>query len=144
MPIQASTNVKTQSGNRIVILLGGVQVGLLQSVRMNDDYGPEPASGIGDIHAQEYVPTMARHTLTVSAMVLKKGSLRAAGVSMENGDAVLQGLVFDIESYSKDDGTLLRKYTGCSYASGDVDVTKHAIVMTSGQFNALDASGVGL
>jgi hypothetical protein len=144
MAIQASTNLKTRSGNRIVILLGGVQVGLLQSVRMNDDYGPEPASGIGDIHVQEYVPTMARHTLTVSAMVLNKGSLRAAGVSMENGDAVLQGLVFDIESYSKDDGTLLRKYVGCSYASGDIDVTKHAIVMNSGQFNALDAVGVGL
>lgn len=144
MATQFSQNLKTRSGNRIVVTFGGVQVGLIQSVRMNDDYSPEPASGIGDIHVQEYVPTMARHSLNVSAMVLNAGSLRAAGVAMENGDAVLQGLVFDFESYSKDDGTLLRKYMGCSYASGDIDISKHAIVMNSGVFNALDVSGTGI
>lgn len=137
-------NLKTRTGNRIVAVLDGKQVGLLQSVRANDDYSPEPASGIGDIHVQEYVPTMARHTLSVSTMVLNRGSLLAAGIAMENGDAMLQGLVFDFEVYDKDDGTLLRKYIGCSYASGDLDVSKHAIVMQSGQFNALDVSGTAV
>ena len=137
------TNLKTRSGNRIVVTFGGVQIGLIQSVRASDDYGPEPASGVGDIHVQEYVPTMARHTLSVSSMVLNTGSMRQAGIAMENGDAVLQGIVFDIEVYSKDDGSLLRKYMGCSYASGDLDVSKHAIVMSNGQFYALDVSGTG-
>ena len=41
-----------------------------------------------------------------------------------------------------DDATLLRKYKGCSYASGSLEVSKHAIVMSSGTFNALDVSGV--
>lgn len=131
-----------RSGNRIVVMFDGKQLGLIQSVRMNDDYSPEPASGIGDIHVQEYVPTMARHSLQVQSMVLNKGTLREAGITAENGDAVLQGLVFDIEVYSKDDGTLLRKYTGCSYASGDLEVTKHAIVVASGQFFALDVSEI--
>ena len=135
-------NLKARSGNRIVVMFDGKQLGLLQSVRMNDDYSPEPASGIGDIHVQEYVPTMARHSLQVQSMVLNKGTLREAGITAENGDAVLQGLVFDIEVYSKDDGTLLRKYTGCSYASGDLEVTKHAIVVASGQFFALDVSEI--
>ena len=93
-----------RSGNRIVVMFDGKQLGLIQSVRMNDDYSPEPASGIGDIHVQEYVPTMARHSLQVQSMVLNKGTLREAGITAENGDAVLQGLVFDIEVYSKDDG----------------------------------------
>lgn len=140
----AQQNLKTQSGNRIIAVIDGKQIGLIQSVRMSDDYSPEPASGIGDIHAAEYVPTMARHTLSISAMQLKKGSLRAAGVASENGDGVLQGLVFDIEVYSKDDGTLLRKYVGCSYASGDVDITKHSIVTTSATFYALDVTGTDL
>lgn len=138
----ATQNLKTRSGNRIVVVFDGKQVGLIQNVRMNDDYAPEPASGVGDIHVQEYVPTMARHSLTVSSMVLNKGSLREAGITQENGDGMLQGLVFDFEVYSKDDNTLLRKYTGCSYASGDVEVAKHAIVMASAQFNALDVSGL--
>lgn len=135
------TNLKTRSGNQIVVVFDGKSIGLLQSVRANDDYGPEPASGIGDIHVQEYVPTMARHNLSVSAMLLNKGAMLDAGIAMENGDAVLQGLVFDLEVYSKGDGKLLRKYLGCSYASGDLEVSKHAIVMQSGTFNALDVSG---
>jgi hypothetical protein len=140
----ATQNLKTRSGNRIAAVFDGKQIGLLQSVRMNDDYSPEPASGIGDIHVQEYVPTMARHSISVSAMVLNKGSMMSAGIAMENGDAVLQGLVFDIEVYDKDTGDLLRKYMGVSYASGDIDITKHAIVVQSGQFNALDVQGTGV
>src|SRR5438105_820559 len=114
----ATQNLKTRSGNRLIVMFDGKQLGLVQSVDLNDDYSPEPASGIGDIHAQEYVPTMARHSLSVSQMVLNRGAMLEAGIAMENGDAVLQGLVFDIEVFSKDDGTLLRKYVGCSYASG--------------------------
>ena len=136
-------NLKTRSGNRIVALFDGKQVGLMQSVSMNDDYSPEPASGIGDIHVAEYVPTMARHSLNVSSMVLNKGSLRDAGIAVENGDDILRGLIFDIEVLSKDDGSLLRKYMGCSYASGSMEVSKHAIVMANGMFNALDVSGTG-
>lgn len=135
------TNIKVRSGNRIVVVFDGKQIGMVRSVRANDDYSPEPASGIGDIHVQEYVPTMARHSISVSAMVLIKGALLEAGIAMENGDAMLQGLVFDLEVFDKDTGTLLRKYTGVSYASGDIDVNAHQIVVQSGQFNALDVTG---
>ncbi|MBB3017712.1 hypothetical protein FHR70_000752 [Microvirga lupini] len=134
-------NLKTRSGNRIAIVLDGKQIGLLQSVRANDDYSPEPASGIGDIHVVEHVPTMARHSLSVSAMLLNRGAMLEAGVATENGETALLGLVCDIEVYSKDDGALLRKYIGCTYASGDLEVSKHAIVMQSGQFMALDVTG---
>ncbi len=144
MAITPTQNLKTRSGNRIVITYGGVQIGLIQSVRSNDDYGHEGASGIGDIHVQEHVPSMARHSISVSEMVLNTGSMRSAGISMENGDAVLQGLVFDISTYSKDDGTLLRKYLGCTYTSGDVEISKHAIVVSNAQFLALDVVGTGV
>lgn len=136
-------NRKVRSGNRIIATLAGKQIGLVQNIRMSDDYGPEPASGVGDIHVQEWVPTMARHTVNVSKMVLDKEKIRSSGITMENGDAVLQGLVFDIESYDKDSGELLRKYVGCSYASGDVEISKHAIVTSNATFNALDVSGTG-
>ena len=141
MAMQFKENIKVRSGNRIVVLFGGEQVGLIQNVSANDDYGPEPASGIGDIHAVEYVPTMARHSLSISSMLLKKGALLEAGAAVENGDGALRGLVFDFEIYSKDDDTLLRKYIGCSYASGSLEISKHAIVMQSGMFNALDVTG---
>jgi hypothetical protein len=140
----ATTNVKTRSGNRIVITYDGNLIGAMKSVRFNDSYDPQPVSGIGDIHVIEYVPTMAHHTLTCQQVVLKNGSMRQAGITAENGDAVLQGLVFDVEVFDKDDGTLLKKYMGVSYASGDVEVSANAIVIASGQFNALDTSGTSI
>lgn len=141
----ALSNVKTRSGNRIVVTFDGQQVGLVQSVRMSDDYAPDPASGIGDIHVQEHVPTMARHSLAVSTMVLNRGALSQAGaVVPENGAAVLLGLVFTIQTIDNLTLDILRKYTGCSYASGDIEVNKHAIVMQSATFLALDVSGTGV
>jgi hypothetical protein len=135
-------NQNVRSGNRIVIQLDGKQVGLIQSVRMSDDYAPDSASGIGDIHVQEHVPTIARHTVSVSTMVMKRATLRQLGLASENGDGALQGLVFDIVSYDKDTGEELRKYMGCTYASGELEITKHAIVMSSGTFLATDVSGL--
>lgn len=134
-------NVKTHSGNRVIVKLDGQSVGLIQSVRMNDDYGPEPASGIGDIEVQEYVPTMARYSLNVSNMVLRQENMRTKGLTPEDADGVLKGIVFDFEVYDKDTNTLLRKYSGCSYASGDLEVSKHSIVMSNAMFNALSVSG---
>lgn len=140
----ASTNLLARSGNRVIVKFDGQQIGLIQSVRMNDDYSPEPASGIGDIHVAEYVPTMARHQISVSSMILFIGAMREAGIATEDGDGMLEGKVFDIVIESKDDGSELRKYMGCSYASGDVEVQKHAIIMSNAQFNALNVTGTGL
>lgn len=77
-------------------------------------------------------------------MVLFKDAMREAGISALDGDDVLEGKVFDIVIFSKDDGAELRKYMGCSYASGDVEVTKHAIIVSNAQFNALNVTGDGL
>lgn len=140
----ATQNQQVQSGNRIVVELDGKTVGLIQSLRMSDSYGLEDASGIGDIHVVEHVPSKAVHSLSVSQMVLKRGHLRDRGISLENGDAALEGLVFDIAVYSKDTGEKLRSYKSCSYDSGDLDVSAHRIVMASGQLKALDVTGTGI
>jgi len=140
----SSVNLKTRSGNNIVITFDGVQIGAVRSVSLDEDYSPEPVTGIGDAKAIEYVPGMARYSLSVQNVALAVASMRSAGLVPENSDAALQGLVFDILVYSKIDGSLLRKYSGVSYASGRIDVETNKIVMSSGQFNALDVSGIGL
>jgi hypothetical protein len=134
-------NIIVRSANHGRVLMDGIEVGLLQNVRPSDDYGPEPASGIGDIHAQEYVPTMARHTLSVSKLALRKANLYKLGIIPENGEVVLKGYVFDIEIIDKSTGEVVRKYLNCSYASGDIEVTKHAIISYNATFNALDVIG---
>jgi hypothetical protein len=140
----ASTNQKVRQGNLVIVKFDGKAIGLVTSVRMTDEYSPEPAVGIGDIHVQEYVPTLARHTISVSAMELRKDQMRQAGIAALDGDDMLQGKVFDIVTYATDDGAELRKYIGCSFASGDVEVRANAIIVTNAQFNALNVTGDGL
>ena len=139
-----TTNVQTQTGNRIIIEFNNLRIGLLQSCSPSDDYGLEPATGIGDIHAAEYVPTLARHRLSVRRMMLITQSMRSAGIALQNGDDALKGVVFDVVFYSRDTGAALRKYVSCSYGSGSVDVSANRITMEEGTLMALDASGTGL
>ena len=146
MAAQAQTyqNRKVRSGNRIIVYFGNVAVGVVKSVDCSDDYGLDAATGVGDIHVQEYVPTVARHTLSVSNLALRTSSMRQLGIVPENGDAVLQGLVFDFVETDADTGAVLRTYRGCSYGSGSTSIQANAIVMQSGTFMALDVSGTGL
>jgi hypothetical protein len=145
MPTTPNTtpNVKTITGNRVIVEFGGVQVGAVQSVRMSDNYARESVSGIGDIHSLEFPPTRAEHSISVSNMTLYVGNMRQAGISPINGDDVLQGLELDIVSYSRDTGAVLRKYEGCSFDSGETSVDAHRIVMQSSQWKCRDVTGSG-
>ena len=134
-------NLQVQSGNRVAILFDGKQIGAMQSVSVSDDYGLETVYGIGDIDPIENVPTAARYSLSCSNVVLRKGAMRKASLIPENGKAALEGLVFDIEVYDKDDGALITKHSACSYASGSMEFSKNAIVMANAQFMCLGRSG---
>lgn len=135
------TNVQVRSANVARVLLGGVEVGLMQSVRASDDYGLEAQSGIGDIHVVEHVPSLARHTLSVSKVALRKTSLYKLGIIPENGDDVLKGTVFDIEIFDTATNEVLRTYLSCSFASGDIDVSRNAVIGTNCTFMAIDVLG---
>ncbi len=139
----SAINVQARTGNRVVIQIGGVVIGLMQNIRPNDDYGLDPVSGIGDIHVIEHVPTVARHSISASVVVLINDQLRKAGIFVENGDDALQGRVYDIIVQDKASGTVLVKYSGASYASGSIDIQKHAIVVSDANFMALDRTGTG-
>lgn len=138
-------NRVVKSANQIHAYMDGNKVGLGQSIDANDDYAPEPASGIGDIHAQEYVPTMARHNISMTKLILRRGAFRDnGGVFLENGDIALKGFVFDFIIVDSETNQKLRKYESCSYASGSVSIQKHSIVVSNATFNALDVKGAGL
>lgn len=139
----ASVNIKAKSSNRIIVTFDGKQVGACKSVSMHDDYGLEPVTGIGDIHVMENVPTVARYSLQIEAVVLEKEQLRSAGITTMDGDDALVGRVFDIVVIGKDTGEEIRKYSGCSYASGDIRVTANQVISTSASFQALRVSGSG-
>ncbi|MBT3196817.1 MAG: hypothetical protein HN842_05260 [Gammaproteobacteria bacterium] len=136
-----SNNPQAMSGNSITVKLNDKTVGVVQSITGQDDYAHEPLSGIGDIHPEEHVPSMARHAINVEEMVLHSRSMLQSGVASENGDAALQGLTFDIVVSDKASGAELRRYKTCSYVSGSVNFRKHAIVVSNASFQAIDVIG---
>lgn len=140
----ANTNSITQSGNRIVLTFDGQPIGLVQSIRASEDYSPEPANGIGDVAPLEWVPTMARYQAQVSKMILRNDPMRKAGLVYQNADDALKGNVFDILIIDKATKEVLRKIGGCSFASGDTEIRKNAIVVANANFMALSISGTGL
>ena len=134
----ASINQRVKTGNRFNIQFDGKNIGVCKSLDMRDDYGVEPVSGIGSINVIEHVPTLARHTLTVEEVVMNTASLLALGIAVENGQDMLNGRVFDITA--QDESGMMRKYSGCSYASGSISVRGNAIVVSHATFNAISVS----
>jgi len=137
----ARENAQVRTANHVKILLDGQTIGIMQNLRGSDDYGLEPVSGVGDIHVIEHVPTVARHQVSVSFAALRRDLLVNHGFVPENGTGALRGLIFDIEVYDKRDGVMIKKYIGCSYASGDVSYDAHRVIMRNASFQALDVSG---
>ncbi len=136
------------TGNLVTIQFDGQVIGTIQSMTVNDDYGPEPVSGVGSVAVYEYPPTMARHTISVEYAVLKSKSLMSLGVVPEHGCERLLGLELDIIIYAKNDcesttggGTELRKYEKCTLASGSFQIQAHRVIMSNATFNARKVTG---
>lgn len=137
----AETNVKVRSANLIKIVIDGSTIGLMKSVSLNDDYSPEPASGIGSPKVVEYVPTMARYTLQCDMVCVLKELLVQKGFIPKNAMDSLKGIVFDIEVYDTRENILVKKFHQCSYASGSTNIQAHQILSRSMQVNCIDISG---
>jgi hypothetical protein len=129
------------TGNEVEVSINGQRVDLAQNIRGTDNYGHEPASGIGDIHVKEYVPSVARHNITMSKLVMRKEKAISAGLILENGDDAMRGRIFDIEIFPKGGGPVLRKWMGCVNDGGDIGVTSHRILVQDATFLATDAAG---
>ncbi len=127
------------SANNVYIIFNGEKVGLAKDFRASDDFAPDPATVIGEIHVQEYVPTVARHNITMSELRISAKKLTSVGGIVGNGDTALEGLVFDVEIHQKSGG-LLKKYIDASLASGDISIQSNQIIVNSATFNALDAT----
>jgi hypothetical protein len=119
---------KVYAGNTILVVIKNTPVGLLQDVTADEDFAPEPASGIGDARVVEYVPTMYRISLAVSSMSLKKDSLFSIGVFPESVDKYLAENPFVVQIIDKVSGKTVRYYNNCIFARGTVSVRKHTIV----------------
>lgn len=132
---------KVYSGNTIMVVIKNKPVGLLQDMTADEDFAPEPASGIGDPRVVEYVPTMYRISLAVSSMSLKKDSLFNVGVFPEGIDKYLATEPFTVVVIDKVSKKTIRQYNNCIFGRGTVSVRKHTIVSHNCTLLATEALG---
>lgn len=152
-PIANRQNLQTSmTGNLVLIELGGVFVGIIQSLNGQDDLGLQPISGVGRNTAYENAPGFARYSLTIDTIFLFP-NLVAGTTSLADGDHMvnfedaniapkiaedaLRGLVVDIVVRTKG-GKELFRYKYASYGGGSFGIQKHVPVTRSAQFLAID------
>lgn len=128
-------------GNKTRVLLGKHELHLIQNVRVMDDYSPEPAQGIGNIKALEYVPTFARYTITTAGVLERNQGLVDDGIYPENAEEALKAQTFDIEIFDKQTGSLLKRYEKALCAQVSVTVRLHTLTLTDATFVAIDTGG---
>jgi hypothetical protein len=125
----------TLTGNLIILKIGGVEVGRAQNITADSDFGLEDVSGIGDVEIQEHINTKITHTLTVDKYIINKQTLLEIGWVPVSEDVLAMGVI-DIEILTKD-GTLIKKYEGCSCANYSLRVGAHAIIGENATWRAL-------
>ncbi len=131
----------TLTGNNITVFINNQQIQVLTTLRATDDYGLEPVTEVGDGHVVEYVPTVARHAISISKFLMAKETAISAGIINQNMDSALQGNTFDIEIFSNTTGLLMRKYLNASNTSGDVSIQANRLIVIDANFVATDVTG---
>lgn len=132
---------KVYSGNTIMVVINNKPIGLLQDMTADEDFAPEPASGIGDPRVVEYIPTMYKISLAVSSMALKKDSLFSVGIFPENIDTYLATNPFTVVIIDKVSKNTIRQYNNCIFGRGTLSVRKHTIVSHNCTLFATEALG---
>lgn len=84
-------NTGVRTGGKVLLRLGDQVVAFAQSARFRDDYGLEAVQIIGQLQAIEYVPTHARHEITITMLVVRNTSLVKLG--LEPGSAGSFGMM---------------------------------------------------
>lgn len=152
------------TGNVVKIILGGVTVGLVQNLSVQEDFGLMPVSGIGDVMPVEHTPGIGRINLSCEVVYVLKASefgtgfsipkaaegkgydsnFDALGIAPKTPDNILDGLVFDIQvTAGGSSSSFSRTYKNCSYASGSMSFQKHQLVIRNATFMATSFSVVG-
>jgi hypothetical protein len=143
--------------NLVQLRFGHKLIGYLDEFSAQEDFGLQPLTGIGDARAQEWVPGMYNITITATRGILMgpsifsilNGASQSAGASgggstvpFGNMDSALQGMTFDCVAQQKgQNGTTLRTYRNCSFASVSISIRANAIIMANITLRCLDASG---
>lgn len=140
-------NKQVRSSNACLIVIRNLVIGIVTSLRISGDFALQDVSGIGDNVVIEYVPGVARVSVSMSGVQLIQANLAAAGIVPSSSVRdILNGNVFDTGVYTTTSGSmqpqnLLIKAISCSPSSLGYSFDTGQSVKYDHQFVALDLAG---
>jgi hypothetical protein len=140
-------NRQVRSANQVLIVVQNQVIGISKSCRIQADFALQDQAGIGDNVVIEYVPGIARITVSLSGILLLNQNLANAGIlpSVSVRD-ILNGNVFDVGVYSTTAGSntpnaLLVKAISCMPSNMGYSVDMGQAMTYDHSFVALDLAG---
>lgn len=141
------TNKQVRSANQVLIVVRNSVIGIASSLRISADFALQDQAGIGDNVVIEYVPGIARISVSLSGVLLIQQNLASAGiVPSQTVREILNGNVFDVGVYSSVAGSnvpssLLVKAISCTPSSLGYSVDAGQSLKYDHSFVALDLAG---
>lgn len=149
-------NLKTHAGHTVRILVGGVEIGRIQSLSARRNFGMQGVYQVGSIMPQEHTATRYEGTITVDRFFVRKSivgqlvrSIRDqlkqyAGYSestpLGEEDLIMNLDILDIILEDKYSGVPIRKYMGCSLGDYTETIRANAIAGENATFMYLECS----
>lgn len=141
------TNRQVRSANQVLIVVRNQVIGITKSCRIQADFALQDQAGIGDNVVIEYVPGIARITVSLSGVLLLNQNLASVGILPSTSVRdILNGNVFDVGIYSSTAGSntpnsLLIKAISCMPSSMGYSVDMGQSLSYDHSFVALDIAG---
>ena len=143
-----TVNKQVRSANAILITVKNQVIGISSSARFQADFALQDQAGIGDNVVIEYVPGIARVTVSLSGVLLISQNLVSAGILPTSTGVrdILAGNVFDVGVYttvagSNTAGSCLLLASSCMPSQMGYSVQTGQAVTYDHSFSALDLSG---
>lgn len=127
------------TGASILLVIDNKVVGRAQGVSGERTFGTEPVYEIGSIMPAEYVHNRYEGSVRVDRFFVKKKSLKDLGLA-PLGEEVLKQNIIDIVIVSKEDGSVIRAYRGCSIVNYSEEFRANAIAGENATFYYLKAT----
>lgn len=123
------------TGNRGLIKFDGKTIGIIQNIRIADNYNQQSVDGVGDPETQEWVPGLLQYNITGDKYFGSGQHMALVGI-VPGSDNVLTAPEFEVEVQDNVTFVTLEHYTGCKFNTHERNYSKHVVSSESFTINA--------
>ncbi|KAA0888767.1 hypothetical protein [Oryzomonas rubra] len=125
----------TATGNRVLLKIKGIVIGMCQNVSFDDDFGLQEVDGIGDLEVAGFEAGKLTHRISGEKYFVKSQTLVKLGF-IPNSTGWLTAPELAVEVVDSVSGETVESYSGCKFNTHSRKYNKHSITGESFQIFA--------